>query len=118
MSVRRACRRAIEIALIVTGVSLVAWYGLETARTWRFQRAQQAEIDRSAPPIAPTSSPTAPAPSPIAPESPPADLKPSGLVGRLEIPRLHLSVAVMEGDDDGTLKRAVGHLPDTPLPWA
>ena len=23
----------------------------------------------------------------------------------------------MEGDDDDTLKVAVGHLPDTPLPW-
>jgi sortase A len=25
---------------------------------------------------------------------------------------------VIEGDDTGTLKRAVGHLPDTPMPWA
>lgn len=24
---------------------------------------------------------------------------------------------VLEGDDDAVLKRAVGHLPDTPLPW-
>jgi sortase A len=23
----------------------------------------------------------------------------------------------VEGDDDGTLKVAVGHLPDTPMPW-
>ena len=28
-----------------------------------------------------------------------------------------LSAAVAEGDDDKTLKNAVGHLPDTPLPW-
>jgi sortase A len=38
-------------------------------------------------------------------------------IGRLEIPRLGLSVVVAEGDDDNTLKVAVGHLPDTPLPW-
>ena len=38
-------------------------------------------------------------------------------LGRLEIPRLGLSVVVAEGDDDDTLKVAVGHLPDTPLPW-
>jgi sortase A len=38
-------------------------------------------------------------------------------VGRLEIPRLHLSVMVMEGDDDATLARAVGHVPGTALPW-
>jgi sortase A len=30
---------------------------------------------------------------------------------------LKLSAAVAEGDDDATLGRAVGHLPDTPLPW-
>jgi sortase A len=24
---------------------------------------------------------------------------------------------VAEGDDDGTLRVAIGHLPDTPLPW-
>jgi sortase A len=40
-----------------------------------------------------------------------------GLIGRLEIPRLNVSVMVMEGDDDKTLARAVGHLPDTALPW-
>lgn len=39
------------------------------------------------------------------------------LVGRLEVPRLHLSVMVIEGDDDATLARAAGHLPDTALPW-
>jgi sortase A len=38
-------------------------------------------------------------------------------IGRLEIPRIGLSAVVMEGDDDETLKVAVGHLPDTPLPW-
>ena len=37
-------------------------------------------------------------------------------IGRLEI-RASLSVVVAEGDDDNTLKVAVGHLPDTPLPW-
>ena len=38
-------------------------------------------------------------------------------IGRLEIPRLNLSVMVVEGDDDATLARAVGHLPGTAFPW-
>lgn len=38
-------------------------------------------------------------------------------IGRLEIPRIGLSTVVMEGDDEQTLNVAVGHLPDTPLPW-
>src|SRR5579871_6866478 len=40
----------------------------------------------------------------------------SGLIGRLEIPRLGLSVVLIEGDDARILRRAVGHVPSTPLP--
>jgi sortase A len=40
----------------------------------------------------------------------------SGLIGRLEIPRLGLSAILIEGDDPKTLRRAVGHIPGTPLP--
>lgn len=40
-----------------------------------------------------------------------------GVIGELDIPRLRLSTIVAEGDDDEILKIAVGHLPDTPLPW-
>jgi sortase A len=49
----------------------------------------------------------------------PAGLDPSDhrLIGRLEIPRLRVSVIVMEGDDAATLARAVGHVPGTALPW-
>ena len=36
----------------------------------------------------------------------------------LGIPRLRLALAVLEGDDARTLDVAVGHLPDTALPWA
>jgi sortase A len=39
-----------------------------------------------------------------------------GLLGRLEIARLGLSVMVVEGDDHRTLRRAVGHIPGTALP--
>ena len=39
-----------------------------------------------------------------------------GLIGRLEIPRLRLSVMVMEGDGQRTLRRAAGHVPGTPFP--
>jgi sortase A len=40
-----------------------------------------------------------------------------GPIGRLEIPRLHLSVMIAEGDDEATLAQAAGHLPGTALPW-
>jgi len=38
------------------------------------------------------------------------------VIGRLDIPRLKLSVMVREGADEGTLRRAVGHIPGTALP--
>ena len=44
-------------------------------------------------------------------------MRQGGLVGMLDVPRLKLSTPVIEGDDTGMLKRAVGHLPDTPMPW-
>ena len=52
---------------------------------------------------------------PVISTGPPA-IAASGLIGRLEIPRLELSAVVIEGDDSKTLRRAVGHIPGTPLP--
>jgi len=46
-----------------------------------------------------------------------ADIRRGQPIGQLDVPRLHLSAVVIEGDDDASLKVAVGHLPDTPLPW-
>jgi LPXTG-site transpeptidase (sortase) family protein len=49
----------------------------------------------------------------------PPDMKPlasSAVIGRLEIPNLHLTAMVREGADAGTLRRAVGHIPGTALP--
>lgn len=37
------------------------------------------------------------------------------VLGELEIPRLHLSVMVFEGDDAGILKIGAGHIPGTSL---
>jgi sortase A len=38
------------------------------------------------------------------------------LIGRLEVPRLLLSVVVVEGVDNTSLRRAAGHIPGTALP--
>ena len=40
----------------------------------------------------------------------------SGLIGRIEIPRLLLSAVVVEGVGKTSLRRAVGHIPGTALP--
>lgn len=47
----------------------------------------------------------------------PASLRVGEPIGTLQILRVGLSGVVVEGDDDSVLDRAIGHLPDTPLPW-
>ena len=45
-----------------------------------------------------------------------ASLSSASIIGRLSVPRLHLSAMVREGVDTKTLRLSVGHIPTTPLP--
>jgi sortase A len=45
-----------------------------------------------------------------------SDPAPGSVIGRFEIPSLDLSVMLLQGDDDWTLNRAVGHIAGTGLP--
>ena len=48
---------------------------------------------------------------------PPSEaVSPASVIGRLSVPRLHLSAMVREGIDGKTLQLAVGHIPSTVLP--
>lgn len=157
-----------EIALWVTGVSLLGVSLGAAADRWAWQAAQERALDqaiaahvRSAPQervlIADTSVMAGGTPQPAegegggSPVVPPAKdaaaagpsskaesapeavraVKPAeasreaaprtidlaaGLLGRIEIPRIGLSAIVREGDDAGTLKRAVGFIPGTAPP--
>jgi LPXTG-site transpeptidase (sortase) family protein len=49
------------------------------------------------------------------PVRPPA---PGDVVGKLTIPRIQFDAVALEGDDDKTLRRAVGHIPGTSYPDA
>lgn len=77
---------------------------------WLLGREQKVEKAEAPPPARSPSTPTPPAT--IAPPAP------RSVIGRLEIPRLKLAVMVREGADEGTLSRAVGHIPGTALPGA
>ena len=48
---------------------------------------------------------------------PPAVLPDGEVIGRLEIPRLRMSVMIVQGDGSRDLRRALGHIPGTALPW-
>jgi sortase A len=45
-----------------------------------------------------------------------ATVRPGDLMGTITIPRIGLSAVVLEGDDEKTLRRAVGHIPGTAYP--
>ena len=135
MSTKHPRYHVLQWVFALLGLLCLAWYGGVTLQTIQYQRKEadrltrmlesQAEADRPTRMLeSQTESPTIESQS----ESPTIDrprpaTPPSGgnadhqLIGRLEIPRLKLSVMVVDGDDRGTLQSAAGHLPDTPLPW-
>ena len=44
-------------------------------------------------------------------------VKEGDVLGRMDIPRLGVSVAVLQGTSSRMLRRGVGHIEGTPLPW-
>src|SRR5512142_505146 len=44
--------------------------------------------------------------------------RPHEVIAWLDVPRLHISTAVLEGDDDLSLRLGAGHIPGTPIPGA
>jgi sortase A len=90
-----------EWLLLGVGLGCVGVYAYESVEARRFQAEQTAAFESAA-----------------RAQVAPAAMRAGALVGMLDVPRLQLSTPVIEGDDMRTLQRAVGHLPDTPLPWA
>lgn len=107
---RPAVHAWLNRGLIVFGLVCLVVYGLVTVRAWRYQRAAGAAMEEMVavdrPSVAPARLPDVSKP-----------LTAGDLIGRVEIPRLDLTAVIAEGDDERTLGKAVGHLPDTPLPW-
>ncbi len=111
---RRVLRWA-QHGLVAVGLLLLGYCAFVLLDSWTYQTRQGRELDRRSqdelPPILipPRGDPSA---AVVQPRSAMLD----GVVGRLEIPRLGLSVVVAEGIDKRTLRRAVGHIPGTALP--
>ncbi len=104
------------LALGYCGFALLDAKLYQTYQTWGFERA----LKGSKPPAA-SSERLRPSPPPTgSPEADHASLRaamPRGSsLGRIEISKLGLAAMIAEGTDEGTLRRAVGHIPGTPLP--
>jgi sortase A len=101
---RPALRRALlwsQRALFAGAILLFGYGAFVVADAWFFQRRESSHFERLREqrvgiPVALTGQ--------------------TGVLGRLTIERLGLSVMVTEGDSQRTLRRAVGHIPGTALP--
>jgi sortase A len=99
---------AIEWILVAVGVVCLARYAWMSYQIRQLESGNRQAVARM---LAGREAPAL-APGRVAP------LPGDDLIGELDIPRLHVSAAVIAGDDAGALAGAVGYLPETAPPWA
>ena len=90
-----------QAILLAAAAGLLGYCAFVLADTWSFQRQASRAFERQL--------------QPAPPPGPGSDAM-SGLLGRMEIPRLGMSLIVAEGTDETTLRRAGGHISGTALP--
>jgi sortase A len=101
---RRPLKRilqGVQWLFLAAAVWLLGYYGFVRMDAWAFERRGNRDLERL---LKNHATPRLPA------------VASSGLVGRIEIQRLGLSVIVVEGISAKILRRAAGHIPGTPLP--
>jgi sortase A len=94
--------KLLERALLVVGLACVGYYALAMADAAYNEQEVRAAVEAA------LATPETPVENPA---------MGTNLIGLLEIPRLNLSTAVVEGDSGEALNGTAGHLPDTPRPW-
>jgi sortase A len=114
-------RRIARLLLFLTGVICLGIYGYSYLYRTAYQLYEGWRFDHETaePTRAPEEKPAAlPVVLPDPDHGVPASKSsgPTSVLGRISIPRLHISAIVEEGVDDRTLSRAIGHIPGTALP--
>jgi sortase A len=99
--------RGITRVCLWAGVAALAYSGGVTAYSEAFQRYQSQKLERDHR----SHSKNLTASAAVAP-----DMHEGDVVGRLEVPRIGLSVIVLQGIEESTLAAGAGHVPGTPLP--
>lgn len=100
--------RALEKVLLAIGVFCLVLWAVLTVQTRLHQAELERIFERELYKVVP---------APAVTNVPRRTLNEGDLVGRLEIPRLDLSVMVMEGVRSRTLRLGAGRIPGTALPW-
>jgi sortase A len=95
--------------LFTLGFLLLGYCAYVEVDAWWFQRMETRALDLSLHNRLPGEEGATPVPAPV-------PIPDHGLIGRIEIERLGLSAMIVEGADDASLRRAVGHISGTALP--
>jgi sortase A len=90
--------------LFGVAILMLGYTGFVLVDTWVFERRETAALAR----FVPTESAAGGVVTPT--------IGPGGLIGRMEVSRLDVSVVVVEGTSNKSLRRAVGHIAGTALP--
>ena len=91
--------------LFAFAILMLGYVGFVLVDTWIFERRETAALSRFVPADRAVSGPVVP-----------TTIGPNGLIGRMEVSRLDVSVVVVEGTSNKSLRRAVGHIAGTALP--
>ena len=108
-------RRILERGLLIIGLVCLGYFGYVSAETALYQAYETRELDAILASV-PEARLETTVPVDDHPSPPRAQPRSGSLLGRLEIPRLHVSAIVRAGSDARTLRLAIGHIGGTALP--
>ena len=103
--------KTVRLVFCFIGLSALAYCGITVASTFFYQSQQIRKFQ----PANSTHSSTTVQPGSF--DNPSVQPVPTGVsFARFDIPRLGLADVIVEGDDEKSLRKAIGHIPDTALP--
>ncbi len=109
-----------QYALLILGFSALGYCAVVVAETTLYQGwASRQLLKERAEGLSEPSQPRVPGFDVVLPPSsrmPPSKFSEGSVVGKIEIPRIHLSAMIAQGTSHQVLKEAAGHVADTALP--
>ena len=104
-----------QIVTLIVGGLLLAWPTFIYIKSTLVQRSGSRQIDHAYE-LSKKRAPESPSPSPPIRTRAPRPVTKGAVLAKFEIPRLKMSLVVLEGTDAGTLDKSIGHVESTAEP--